>query len=487
MQQLETPAVHRLLRSPVGRALDARWFERLKTRALRRDFAVQRARAAADVALGSSPERYLRAVDAPPAPGLHDRIEAALARYAPRREAAVEATERWEAVVWDRGSSVTERLAAERERRRAEYRRRDAGDCFGFLVDDHYVPPVAYDVPDPGTTIRKYHAGLASPGTVYRYPERPPRVERSGWVPGPDTVEYWLRFPSPSPFVGDDAVARVYEPADAEGEIPTLVYYGGLGMANDCVDYWPEEAFLGRALAPEGVRVVLPDAPWHGRREPLGRFSGETYLARAPESMLQLYATAALEAGVLVEWARGEGPSVVLGGISLGGIVTMHVAGRCDAWPAAARPDAAVPVAATGDVDAVLVEGGLTPLLDLDDVLGSAGWYSRLHELGPLLNPPASCGIDPEGVFPAVGSRDALVPPHTFTATLDAWDVPAANRTVWETGHFGVLLRAIRGKLDGVVGSALAFAADADDANDVESVDDAVSRSDDTHGRATPK
>jgi hypothetical protein len=455
MAHLETPAVHRLLASPVGGLLDTRPFEALKTRALRREFAVQRARAAADVALGAPPREYLRAVDAPPAPHLHDRIEAALARYAPRRAAALEATERWEAVLWDPSSTVEERLDAERERRRAEHRRRDVAACFGGLVDDHPVPPVAYDVPDPETVRSTYRAGLASPDRVYAYPDRPPRVERSDWIPGPDTVEYWIRFPSPSPYVADDAVARVYEPVDAGDDVPTLVYYGGLGMANDCLDYWPEEAYLGRALAPSGVRVVLPDAPWHGRREPRGRFSGEAYLARAPESMFQLYATAAVEAGVFVDWAHAEGSAVALGGVSLGGIVTMHVAGRCDQWPATARPDAVVPVAATGDVDAVLVEGGLTPRLDLDDALGSAGWYPHLHELGPLLNPSSSPALDPDRVFPVFGTRDDLVPPHTFTATLDAWDVPPGNRTAWETGHFGVLLRAIRGGLDGVIDRAL--------------------------------
>ncbi|AUV83959.1 alpha/beta hydrolase [Salinigranum rubrum] len=458
MDHLATPRVHRLLASPVGRALDADWFDRLKTRSLRREFAVQRARAAADVAVGASPRAYLQAVGAPPAPHLSDRIEAALARYASRREAAFDANERWEDVLWDPASSVEERLDAERERRRAEHRRRDVADVFGFLVDDHLVPPVDYSIPDPETVLSKYHTDLVTPDPVYRVPERSPRVERSDWVPGPDTVEYWLRFPSPSPYVSDDATARVYEPVDAGDDLPTLVFYGGMGMVNDCAAYWPEEAYLGRALAPEGVRVVLPDAPWHGRREREGRYSGEPYLARAPESTLQLYAAAVVEAGTFVDWAHTEGSGVGLGGISLGGIVAMHVAGRCGSWPESARPESVVPVAATGDVDAVLVEGDLSPLVDLDDALRAAGWYARLHELGPLLNPPDSCGLAPERVFPVFGRRDTVVPPHTFTATLDAWGVPEENRTTWETGHFGALLRSIRGDLEPVVDAALSVA-----------------------------
>jgi hypothetical protein len=458
MDHLATPRVHRLLASPLGGALDTDWFERLKTRSLRREFAVQRARAAADVAVGASPREYLRTVGAPPAPHLSERIEAALTRYAPRRAAALDAAERWEDVLWDPSSSVQERLDAERGRRRAEHRRRDVADVFGFLVDDHLVPPVDYDVPAPETALSAHHADVSAPEGLYRVSDRFPRVERSDWVPGPDTVEYWLRFPSPSPYVSDDATARVYEPVDAGDDLPTVVFYGGLGMVNDCADYWPEEAYLGRALAPEGVRVVLPDAPWHGRREPEGRFSGEPYLARAPESMLQLYATAAIEAGVFVDWAHAEGSVAALGGVSLGGIVAMHVAGRCGSWPDSARPDSVVPAAATGDVDAVLVEGGLSPLLDLDDALRSAGWYPHLYELSPLLSPPDTCGLEPERVFPVFGQNDTLVPPHTLTATLDAWGVPDANRTAWETGHFGVLLRSIRGDLAPVVDAALSVA-----------------------------
>jgi hypothetical protein len=38
---------------------------------------------------------------------------------------------------------------------------------------------------------------------------------------------------------------------------------------------------------------------------------------------------------------------------------------------------------------------------------------------------------------------------------LDTLGVPAENRTAWETGHVGVLLRTLRGGLERVVGRAL--------------------------------
>jgi hypothetical protein len=41
-------------------------------------------------------------------------------------------------------------------------------------------------------------------------------------------------------------------------------------------------------------------------------------------------------------------------------------------------------------------------------------------------------------------------------ALFDRWDVPEANRTEWECGHFGTLLRAIRkDDLRQTIGAAL--------------------------------
>ncbi len=72
---------------------------------------------------------------------------------------------------------------------------------------------------------------------------------------GPDTREYLVRFPSPSPYVEDTAYARVYEPFDApvEEPLPTLVYGTGLAMACDSIEYWTEVEYVGRELAPGGI------------------------------------------------------------------------------------------------------------------------------------------------------------------------------------------------------------------------------------------
>jgi pimeloyl-ACP methyl ester carboxylesterase len=453
MDRLQTPAAETFLTSPLGALVESGPFEALKTRSLPRAFAVRRARAAADVALGEGPAAYLRAVDAPPAPHLHDRIEAALAGYASRREAFEDATERWETAFWgDEEVTPDERVAAERERRRAAAAHAQPDDGFGFLPREHLVPPVAYDVPDPDDARERWAHELAEPERLYGFVEATvsealPRVTRSRSVRGPGTLEYWLRFETPSLHVGDRTTARVYEPEDVDDDLPTLVFYSGLGAFGDLLSYWPEEGALGRRLARRGYRVVLPDAPWHGRREPLGRYSGEPYLARAPVSMFTLYAAAAKEAAVLVDWARTEGaPAVGVGGLSLGGTVALQVAGHCDHWVPSMRPDFVAPVGMPGAIDQTLTSSRLVDLLDLDDALAAAGWSGdRISEFAPLLNPPASPDLSADRVFAFYGGNDAMAPTATAETLLRRWRVPRQNVFEWDCGHFGTMVRLIRG------------------------------------------
>lgn len=447
---LGTPVAHRLIESPVGALFENRAFERLRVRSIPDQFEIRRARAAADVSLGSGPEAFLESVGAPPAPHLHDQIERALAEYAPLREAAEAANDRWEAAFWgDAEASSQKRLELERERREAADRRHRPSSIFRFLSRKHVVPSLNYDIPDPEDASLRWSHELVDPAGLYEYPDQSPAVRRSRDVRGPGTTEYFLRFESPSPYVGDDVVARVYEPYDAAelgAPLPTLVFHSGFGSQTDQISYWPEEEFVARKIAPRGYRVILPNAPWHGRRQQSGWFSGEPYLARAPVSMFHLFAAASVETGLLVEWARDRGaPSVGVGGLSLGGTVALQTAGRCGSWPRAARPDLAFPLAAPGDVDETLLRSELVSLLDLDRALETAGWTEeRIREFGPVLNPPVRPALDPSRVYPFLGTEDVVAPYETTRELLDVWEVPDENVTEWTAGHMGVLLRAIR-------------------------------------------
>ncbi|MFC7096394.1 alpha/beta hydrolase [Halobaculum marinum] len=447
-EQLSTPLTHQVIASPLGVLFQSRLFERVKIATVDREFGVLRARAAADVA-GTDVDRFLEelGVTNPIDDSLTSKIARALEKHDDAKSRYESVTAEWDDVFWgDRQRSIDERTRLEKERRAAGAAWVSPQKTFKFASKNDLVDIVDFDVPDPETTIAEW--GSLTPAEVYAPPEEVPEIAQSATMRGPDTREYLVRFPSPSPYVDDTAYARVYEPSDAppDAPLPTLVYGTGLAMACDSIEYWTEEEYVGRELAPSGYRVVLPIPPWHGRREIPGWYTGEPYLARMPVSAIELYATQAIETAVVIDWARSRGaPTVGVGGLSLGGIVAMFVAAHAGTWPEHMRPDVAIPVAASADIGELLFESSLTEILGVSGALRDEGWTpALLSELDPLLNAPETPGIPADRIFAVGGLVDEMTQYSTTSDTLDRWGVPESNRLEWDCGHFGVTLRAMR-------------------------------------------
>ncbi|WP_440008465.1 alpha/beta hydrolase [Halomicrococcus sp. SG-WS-1] len=442
---LETPRVHRAIESPAGALLTTRPYEWLKRRNLPREFRTARLRAVADRTASVGVDAYLDELGIDRVAG-RKRVRDALERHRGRKRARDALEVRWETVFWDGGDATLDgRVALETDRRTVSGRWARAGDLLEATPDAERVAAVDFDVPDPDDALAAWESRLDDPASAYAAPDRVPAVETSATVPGPDTSEYWVRFPSVSEHVAEPASAKVFEPRREHG-LPTLVFGSGLGMMYDLLSYWPEEEYVGRELATRGYRVVLPESPWHGRRERPGRYSGEPYLAEPPVSLVRLYAAQLREWAVLTAWAREEGAPVVgVGGISLGGIATLLLAGFCGPWPDEMTPDLAFPAAPSARLDRVLAGSELTGLLGVREALRDAGWTdARLAEFAPLLTPPDDPGVPPERVFPFAGRRDRMAPYGDARDVLSTWGVPPQNRTEWDVGHFGVLVTLLR-------------------------------------------
>ena len=447
---LETPTAHQLIMSPIGALLSTPLFESVKMSTLRHEFAVLRTGAAARTIEQPSVDAFLAELGTTRdiAPRLRRRIRRALSTYVRLLREAEAANDAWDAAFWAPDATPTPddlvRLDTERRERTAPVVK--PSRIFGFLARNAMVPAVRFDIPSRTAVFSAEAGGLLDADRLYGAPAEIPEVETSRQVAGPDGLEYLIRFPSPAPLMHDVVYARVYEPDRTVGDLPTIIYGSGLGMVYDQIPYWPEEEYMGRALAAEGYRVILPESPWHGRRTPAGYFSGERYLAHAPVSMIELYGAQLQETAVLIQWARAHrAPVVAVAGLSLGGIVAQQVAGRCGTWPEALRPDVVALLATCSHIDQVVLQSDLATHLGLDIAVQRAGWHEDdLRELRPLLDPPAEPGLPPERIYAVLGERDTTVPFAWASALLDTWDVPAANRLVWDTGHFGVLTRVIR-------------------------------------------
>lgn len=444
MRSLSTPRIHRLLSSPVGRIFDTQLFRRLKLRGIPTEFAVVRARAVADRTEDVSAFTAALGISEPTG-RKRRRLEAKLQEQAERRSKAKRIMNEWDECFWgDDPPPMDERVQLEQTRREATEAWLKPNRSFTLLVRKG-VDPVEFDIPSPEQALDKWSGAISNPEELYGAPDFVD-IDSSHTVAGPGTREYLLRFPSPSPHIGDTAYARVYEPNDSDGPMPTLIFGSGLGTMNDSLVYWPEEEYIGRRLAPAGIRVVLPEPPWSGRRELPGSYSGEPYLARAPVGTFQLYAAQVQETAVLTDWARNEGSTTVaVGGMSLGGIVTAFVIAHCGSWPERMRPDKAFPMAFSTDIDRLLRESAITDLLGVQDALAESGWTpDQLEELAPLLKATGEPGIPADQIYPFAGTEDAAALFDLAESTLDEWGVPAENRTIWSTDHFGVYFKALR-------------------------------------------
>ena len=434
----------RWLRSPVGAAVARPWFDHAALWLLGRwFFPLSRLWAAARAANGSIP-RFYDEVPMEPIPGIGARLRKTLDRFETARE-AVNATEgRWRQVFFgEEGTELYRLVAIEAARRDRRNSYNATRRHFSYLRRRRPVPPVRWDVPGADEVEADYGPLLADPQAAFAPPNPFPEVFESQRVPGPAGEEYWLRFRSPSARMNDDVFARVYEPVGV-ADPPSLVFGHGI-----CVefDHWHGLADEVFALCRMGIRVIRPEAPWHGRRVPDGRYGGEMFIARAPRGALDTFSAQLLEWPVLIDWSRrtSRGP-VAVGGRSLGALLAQLLAVKASAWPGPLQPDVLFLITHCGHPEDAATRGSMAKLWGVAEAIDAGGWTAEqalrwLPLLDPRGGPPA---MDPENIVTVLGSRDTVTPFATGRTLIDEWRVPPENRFIWRRGHFSVPLRMIR-------------------------------------------
>lgn len=446
----EEDFVARLLRTPVGAIIARPWFDALAIRALGRwFFPLSRLWAAARAANGSV-DRFFAEVPMTPDPALVPRLSEVLLRFEAARE-AVNATERhWRQTFFEEQNTAPHKLVAiETARRDCRNRYNATRRHFRFLLGGgRRIPLVRWEIPSPAEVEEFFGYALEDSTRAFAPPEHMPNVTESQRVPGPAGDEYWLRFESPAARMGDDVYARVFEP---KGVIdpPTLIFGHGV-----CVefDHWHGLIDEVYDLCRAGIRVVRPEAPWHGRRVPDGRYGGEAFMSRAPIGAIDIFTAEMPEWAVLIDWARrtSQGP-VGVGGSSLGALAAQLLATRARDWASHLQPDALFLVTHCGRVEDAAVRGALAQVWGTHDATRANGWTeTEANRWRGLLDPHGPPVMGAENVVTVLGQRDIVTPYDSGIALIDSWNVPQRNRFIWRRGHFSVPMGLIRdhGPLD---------------------------------------
>lgn len=352
--------------------------------------------------------------------------------YLARRYKA--ATAHWESAFFANRAPPEHRLAAiERARNRAATQFMLSRTSFAPWF--RQFPPVRWQMASPGTMEIRHGDYQTAPEVAY-FPNRQPEIAQSHPYRRGRTRKYWLRFISP--LLGDTVWARVVEPLDV-ADPPTLIFLHGIAMEQDL---WPPTRNALGDLANQGIRVIRPEGPWHGRRMLKGFYGGEPVLARGPDGLLTFLRSWIGEMAALVAWARESGsPRVAVGGASLGALTSQLAATVSGSWPETLRPDALLLIATTGRPMEIVTTGSLARGIGLPGKLQTTGWTGpRLERWLGLFEPRMPPVVDPERIVIVLGRADDLMPHEGGVDLALRWKVPAENVFVQPQGHFSVSL-----------------------------------------------
>jgi pimeloyl-ACP methyl ester carboxylesterase len=429
-----------LLQSALGGLILRPWFDATALRLLVRwYFPLSRAWAAA-LAADGEPERFLAAIST----GKRTRplVPRLVASMKARRIALAAAEARWEEAFFGSGPATA---AAESARLAAASAMMGLRALFTPLHLEQPIPAVSW-------AVESEQAVYGQHGLRRRHPQRAfservdlAAVEASRGFVTPRGVEGWVRLPSPVAAMGDLAWARVTSPdtrrlaTAGRDQPPSLIFAHGIGMEPE---WWSEPRDPLSALAHDGIRVIRPEAPWHGRRRLPGYYGGEPILARGPAGLLDFFHAHVVELGHLIAWARAtRGGKVALGGVSLGALTAQLVAVAAREWPEEMRPDALLLVAPSSSLAAVAFEGSLSRALGIPGALAAAGWTEAATDhWRPLLEPGGQPAVDPQRIVVVLGEFDDVTLAHGGEALVDTWAVPPANVFRCPAGHFSTSL-----------------------------------------------
>ncbi len=305
-----------------------------------------------------------------------------------------------------------------------------------LVISSVYMTP-----PSPEELEARFGKSGEQVEALFALPESLPAVERSRPVPRPYGQDYWLRFQSPSLAMNDLAYARVHEPLHVSNP-PTLIFGHGI-----CVEFDHYQQLIDEVteLTRKGIRVIRPEAPWHGRRVLPGHFGGEQLLSATPNSMFDFLAAQHQEWATLIHWARNDSRgAVAIGGSSLGAQTAKTIAMRATDWPEPLRPDALIAITHSQHIYEAALHGSLSDIWNMGDAMHAKGWHKDsekawLERLDPLRKP---C-MPGHNIFSVIGDCDTITPTTLVGKQLDYWGVPAENRFHYRRGHFTIPLGMI--------------------------------------------
>ncbi|MFO1152155.1 MAG: alpha/beta fold hydrolase [Rhodospirillales bacterium] len=435
-------AVSRLIDRAVNALLTRPWLDDAALKLITRwYFPISRAWATALAADGDR-EAFLSVL--PCRPVSQRLLPRALAAVYARKCALEDVQRRWEEAFFSTGPAMA---AMEADRVAAAQTLMRVRSAFLPMHSLEPFPAVAWDIEAPHSVCDR-HATRLAPSMAFRAAPQLDKIEASRGFRGTHGVQGWIRFPSPVRDVGGTAWARVAAPIGNAAPVrtshmPSMIFCHGIGMEPE---FWKDQRLALHSFVDAGIRVIRPEAPWHGRRRAEGSYGGEPIFARGPGGLLDYFHAAVREIGTMIAWARAtRGGPVALAGVSLGALTAQLVATAATQWPSSMQPDALFLIAPSISITRVTFEGSLTRSLGVPAAVLGAGWTPpAIEQWRSLLEPVGPPVLEGDRIVVVLGETDDVTLAEGGENLVDTWRVPATNVFRLPAGHFTTALAFMR-------------------------------------------
>ncbi len=435
-----------LLKSPLGRLVARPWFDLLVLYFLKNwFFPLSRLWAAARAAEGDV-DRFIEYVplDAP-SRRQRKQIAKALNAFDRARLKAFSTEKLWFDYFFEEEDVAEERLPIVEEMRLDNRTAYNTTRKLFIPLKSLVKTSVLVCPPTPEQVAERYGVNGERFDAKFKLPNTLPEVEASRTIATANGRDYWIRFKSPSTEMKDTVYARVFEPtsfSDSENNIPTLIFGHGICVESDQYHQILDEI---SELTKMGIRVIRPEAPWHGRRVLPGHFGGEQLLSAIPCSMIDFMAAQHQEWATIINWCRTiSSGSIAVGGSSLGAQTAKSIAVKATDWPEKLKPDALFIAAHCAHIAETAFEGSLSGIWNLGEMMKAKGWSRDLEQTWlARLDPKTKPCILGKNIVSVTGSSDTVTPEKSALKQMDDWQVPKENQFSYHRGHFTIPLGII--------------------------------------------
>ena len=438
--------VQAVMRSWVGNVIARPWLDKLILLSLEHIyFPLSRMWAAARQADGDV-DAFYQAVPLKGVAKKQPKTHKALQAFELNRIQIANTEETWRTAFFSDGGKTLDHSAAQLknlERLRLDHRSHYNATRFRFWHHRKDVRvSVANKFPTPDEVQMVYGEADDAWQENFLAPETFPAVTQSKAIMVNKVNSYWIRFQSPSARLNDMVYARVIEPIGVENP-PTLIFGHGIGVE---FDHWRNLIDFVDFFPKLGIRVIRPEAPWHGRRVPDGFYGGEYFLSSAPMGAFDFFTAQFKEWLVLIDWARQRSTApVAIGGSSLGAQCAQSMAIRANALPDRLQADAMILLTHCAHIWEVALDGALADIWGLHGPLQKLGWSRDIMEQWlARLDPKGAPNMSPENIISVIGRADKVTPYKSGRRLQQLWQLPAENTFEWPSGHFSVPIRMVR-------------------------------------------